>query len=240
MPRCTAAVAGAIVVLSACAQAGETPRHDDAPVEAASDVALGDGPTVAYPRGPTPNSCNFLDPLPTGPAVTEGDVFDFIDLRLAGNDRIPMLEWVQPLKFSVGTEGWSLWAAHAQGNDRWCFVADEGQRPMVVCDRDDRSGLLLSAANEGQAARVAALLDHATRLIDSPATARRCTQAPEEVIAAIEPPGFVSWSDGAHLVFVEQINPRPDLAQLIEVDVALTGAGAIRTELYSWTVPARQ
>ncbi|MEM9453739.1 MAG: hypothetical protein AAGF11_06140 [Myxococcota bacterium] len=200
--------------------------------------ALDARPLLPAPRSSTDQGCQWLDPVAQGARIHEGEIFDSIAHAMATWDLArPRLRWIQRAESPGPAPGHAFYVANAGGRLRWCYVQVDPLLGAVVCDRQvGYRRLVVARVDEGRpavdTARVFAMLDHAVQLYESSAQAERCTPAPASVVASIAAPAWVQNGESWHLEFVEQVNPRTDLARLVRVRV---GPNEVRhTELWSW------
>ena len=236
------AVGALAVGLVGCAPTGSSLDEESEPARSPSLEAR---PSAPAPRAPTPEGCPFLDPEPTGPSVDEGVVLDAIAVSLAMQPGRPRVAWVQPARPPATVTEAPLYLAMADDGLRRCFVRLDRGIGAAVCDGSPQMGDFVGpvpATAPGaeltlRAARAAALHDRATRVLADRELARRCTPAPEEVLARIDAPRWRTTEEGTELVFVEELHPRPELARLVEARVRPfpEGADVRRTELWSWS-----
>ncbi len=220
----------AIAVATACAPTG------DSAVLVANQVKLRDPPPAAqvsapFARGPDRRGCGYLELSPAGPAVARGPLYDRVAEAMTYASERAVVDWVQPARSPQALEAASMVIAHWGGRLRWCLVPDEG---AVLCDRQGEVARVIPHDDRLTAARIAALMDHAVRVIPNARTAALCTPAPASVRSEIVAPTLYWAEDGRWLAFVEQIQPHESLAQLVRVDVGLTRQGTRRHELLSW------
>lgn len=232
---------GALVAgLVGCAPTGSSLEDEPEPPPTFAEPR----PSAPAPRATTPEGCSVLDPEPTGPSTDEGVVFDAISVALGRMPGRPRVQWVQPARPPATVTDAPFYVAMTEHGLRGCFVRLDHRFEIAACDGAPVMDELVApvpptapgTALTLRAARATALHDRATRVLVDRELARRCTPAPQEILAAIRVPHWESTQHGMELVFVEEVHPLPELARLVEVRLRPfhDGADVSRTELWSW------
>ncbi len=228
-----------VVAAAACVPTGEVRVDELEPPPAAEHLpaALDARPLLPLPRPDTPQGCSWLDPVAQGPREHDGIVFEAVAFSLR-DDRFATapLQWVQRARVAQATAGGlDLYVANAGGRLTWCYFEGDDRNDLAACEGDDEMGWVVVSATQDRAvakARILAVLDHASRVFSHRSEVERCTPASAAVVAGVEGPRWITRKGKPWLEFVEQVNPRPDLARLVHVRTNLDKA--VRTELMSW------